>query len=89
MSRFIRRLAMPLLLTTTATSPGCYGHKPAYLDVGPVFVTSDVNDIDMHRTKVGFCIVDPNNPRNVIRLGKSGRWVSDKFMAYLLERAAK
>jgi hypothetical protein len=88
MHRFISRRAVPLLLTMTAISAiSCV--RSDVLDVGPVFVTSDANDIDMHRTKRGFLILDPNKPGTFLRTVKDGRWISDKFMTYLIERAAK
>ena len=61
----------------------------SYLDVGPVFVTSDPNDIDMHYVVAGSLIIDPNNPANSLRVGKDGRFLSNKFFEYLLQRAAK
>jgi len=54
-----------------------------------VFVTSDPNDIDMHYVVAGSLIIDPNDPANSLRVGKDGRFLSNKFFEYLLQRAAK
>lgn len=83
MRRFIRLL----ILTTIAMSAASCARS--YLDVGPVFVTSDPNDIDMHYVVAGSLIIDSNNPANSLRVGKDGRFLSNKFFEYLLQRAAK
>lgn len=83
------RLCMRLLiLTMIAISATSCVHR-TYLDVGPVFVTSDPNDVDMHYVKAGSMIIDPNDPSNSLRVGKEGRWMSNKFFEYLLKRAVK
>ncbi|GEM_PF-1170798 len=84
----IRRFTKLLILTTIAISATSCGLRP-YLDVGPVFVTSDPNDIDMHYVVAGSLIIDPNDPANSLRVGKNGRFLSNKFFEYLLQRAAK
>ncbi len=76
-----------LILTTIAMSATSCARS--YLDVGPVFVTSDPNDIDMHYVVAGSLIIDPNDPGNSLRVGKDGRFISNKFFEYLLKRAAK
>lgn len=81
--RFIRLL----ILTTIAMSATSCARS--YLDVGPVFVTSDPNDVDMHYVVAGSLIIDPNDPANSLRVGKDGRFLSNKFFEYLLKRAAK
>ncbi len=83
MRRFIKLL---ILTTIVMSATSC---ARSYLDVGPVFVTSDPNDIDMHYVVAGSLIIDPNNPANSLRVGKDGRFLSNKFFEYLLQRAAK
>jgi hypothetical protein len=84
MKRFIKLL----ILTTIAMSLTSCVSKP-YLDVGPVFVIADPNDVDMYYVRRGFVIYDPNDPGAVFTAGKDGRFISNKFFEYLLKRAAK
>lgn len=83
----MRRFIKLLILTTIAMSATSCARS--YLDVGPVFVTSDPNDVDMHYVVSGSLIIDSNNPANSLRVGKDGRFLSNKFFEYLLQRAAK
>jgi hypothetical protein len=83
----IKTFIMLVMITMILILAGC--SVPKYLDVGPVFVTSDANDIDMHFVHKGCIIIDPCDPNNSILVGKDGRWVSNKFMEYLVKRASK
>ena len=82
----MRFVALLILTTIAILATSCVRR---YMDVGPVFVTSDPKDVDMHYVVAGSLIIDPNNPGNSLRVGKDGRWMSNKFFEYLLRRAVK
>lgn len=80
------RKPITLVILTTILMSVTSCARVRVLDVGPVFVTSDPNDIDMHYVAQGSLIIDPCDPDQSIRTGKDGRWVSNKFFTYLLTR---